>query len=193
MSFSEENLNLASEPGKKQERFDPPSFSGAARDLMPSAYAELNALAARLLRGRKGNRIRTTSLIHEAYLRLSQSGSIACNNRAHFFALAANAMRRVLVDQARRSHALRNGRGWRRIQIEEIVIRSTRADSELLAVDAALKDLASFDAAKARIVEMRFFGGLTTEETAEAIGISTATVKREWSLAKAWLANEFKN
>ncbi len=164
-----------------------PAFEAVAGELLPAVYGELHALAAGLLRGEGRVGMGATSLIHEAYVRLSAKGSVACEDRTHFFALAANAMRRILVDHARRRSALRHGGGRQTVQLDEVVICTTRPDSELLAVDAALEDLARFDSGKARIAEMRFFGGMTVDETADALDISRARVKREWSLAKAWL------
>ena len=169
-----------------------PGFEQLAEKLLPVAYDELHALAARLLRRERGEGMRTTSLIHEAYLRLSQTGSVACESRAHFFALAAKAMRHILVDHARGRNSLRRGGGRQMVQLDEMMICATRTDSELLAVNAALEDLASFDSVKAQIAEMRFFGGLTIDETAAALDVSPATIKREWSLAKAWLICELR-
>jgi RNA polymerase sigma factor (TIGR02999 family) len=164
----------------------------ALEKLMPLVYQELRDLAARYLRSeRSGHTLQPTALVHEAYLRMVGQRDVVWQNRAHFFGIAAQMMRRVLVDHARRKKAAKRDAGTLRVDLggesgEERVDR----DAELLALDRALKDLEGLDPRQARIVELRFFGGLTVEETAEVAGISTATVKREFRTARAWLRHE---
>ncbi len=188
MEFSNEKGQETSEG--KSNSCKLANFEAVADKLLPDAYDELRSLAARLLRRDRESEIRTTSLIHEVYLRLSKNGAVGCTDRVHFFALASNAMRRILVDHARQRRSLRHGGGWKEIQLEEIVIRTNRPDEDLLAVNSALESLAKFDSFKSKIAEIRFFAGMTIHETAEALEVSAATVKREWTLAKAWLVCE---
>ena len=161
----------------------------AAEDLIPRVYDELRALAARhLRRERIGHTLEPTALVHEAYLRLMGSGQMTWANRAHFFGVAANTMRRVLIDYARKRHAQKRGDGMAHIELEEHLVVSDEKCEALLAVDQALDRLAVQDARQARVVELRYFVGLTEEETALVMGISSRTVRREWLFAKAWLA-----
>ena len=155
--------------------------------LVPLVYEELKKLAAAYLRSeRRDHSLQTTGLVHEAYLKLVNAQQTTWQNRAHFFGIAALAMRRILVDHARR----RRARGGTPITLEEHLPGDPSSSDDVLAVDAALERLAALDARQARIVEMRYFAGLTIEQTAEAVGISPATVKREWTMAKAWLMRE---
>jgi len=173
-------------------------WSGGDRDalerLMPLVYQELRRLAASYLRvERPDHTLQPTALVHEAYLRLVDQRGVSWQNRAHFFGIAAQMMRRILVDHARRRQAAKRDATALRVQAmsaegEEASVR----DPELLALDQALCGLESLDARQARIVELRFFGGLTVEETAEVAGVSSATVKREWRTARAWLAREIR-
>ena len=173
-------------------------WSGGDRDalerLMPLVYQELRRLAASYLRvERPDHTLQPTALVHEAYLRLVDQRGVSWQNRAHFFGIAAQMMRRILVDHARRRQAAKRDATALRVQAmsaegEEASVR----DPELLALDQALCGLESLDARQARIVELRFFGGLNVEETAEVAGVSSATVKREWRTARAWLAREIR-
>ena len=135
-----------------------------------------------------GHTLSTTALVHEAYLRLKDQESGAFNDRTHFFAVAARAMRRILVDHARRQHAVKRGEGPRRVPLESFEALAVEERSELLvALDDALIRLAALDARQAQVVELRFFGGLTEDETAETLGIDLRTVKRDWAKARSWL------
>jgi RNA polymerase sigma factor (TIGR02999 family) len=164
--------------------------SRAMESLMPLVYAELRGLAGHYLKGeRPGHTLQPTALVHEAYLRMVGQRKVVWQNRSHFFGIAAQMMRRVLVDHARRRKAGKRDAGTVRIDFagpgaaEEVIDR----DAELLALDGALAGLEKLDPRQARIVELRYFGGLSVEETAEVAGISTATVKREFRTARAWL------
>jgi RNA polymerase sigma factor (TIGR02999 family) len=161
-----------------------------ARDeLIERVYDELRELARRQLRRERGEHtLQPTALVHEIYQRLIDQDRVEWRNRAHFFAVAAVLMRRVLVDHARRSGAQRRGGGAQKIALtEEIAAAPGGLDVDVLALDAALEELTTFDPGQARIVELRFFGGLSVEETAEAVGVSRATVMRDWAMARAWL------
>ncbi|HEX4439717.1 MAG TPA: sigma-70 family RNA polymerase sigma factor [Thermoanaerobaculia bacterium] len=159
--------------------------------LMPIVYDELRRLAAGYLKGeRPGHTLQPTALVHEAYLRLVRQDRVAWQNRAHFFGIAARMMRRVLVDHARRRQAEKRDSGGFRLTIQVGEALEVPRDPELLELDQALGRLERLDADQARVVELRFFGGLTVEETAIVLGISTATVKREWRTAKAFLRTE---
>ena len=164
----------------------------ALEQLLPLVYGELRQLAASYLRDeRPGHTLQPTALVHEAYIRLAGQREVAWQNRAHFFGIAAQMMRRILVDHARkRQAAKRDAAAWK-VQTGAGVDLGDR-DPELLSLDTALIELEALDPRQARIVEMRFFGGLTVEETAEVTGISPATVKREWQTARAWLAREIR-
>jgi RNA polymerase sigma factor (TIGR02999 family) len=161
----------------------------ALERLMPAVYGELKRLAASYLRSeRPGHTLQPTALVHEAYLRLQGQRSVAWSNRAHFFGIAARIMRRILVDHARRRGAAKRDAAALRLTLVDDAA-GDRAP-ELIALDTALTSLERLDPQQARVVELRYFGGLTVEETAEAAGISTATVKREWRTARAWLRRE---
>jgi RNA polymerase sigma factor (TIGR02999 family) len=163
----------------------------ALTQLIPLIYDELHRLAAfHLERERPEHTLQTTALVHEAYLRLVDQKEAQWKNRGHFFAVAAQAMRRVLVDYARRHQAVKRGSSLPKICLDEAIAVSNETAHELLVIDELLNRLASVDSQGSRIVELRFFGGLTVEETAEAMDISPATVKREWSVARAWLLRE---
>jgi RNA polymerase sigma factor (TIGR02999 family) len=164
--------------------------TGAVGELLPLVYEELRALAAAYLRGeRKDHTLQPTALVHEAFLKLVDQRSVTWQDRAHFFGIAAQAMRRVLVDHARRRNAQKRS-GDRNITLPDDLSVTTEPEVDVVRVGEALERLAQLDERQARIVEMRFFGGLTIEETAEVLGISAATVKRDWQLAKAWLHRE---
>ena len=155
--------------------------------LLPLVYDELRKLADRYLRReRSDHTLQATALVHEAYLKLIDQRSVQWQNRAHFFGVAAQAMRRILVDHARVHNAAKRGSG-QKISLDEALVVSDERAAELIALDDAMKALEEFDPEKSRLVELRFFGGLSIEETAEVLGISTATVTREWRAAKAWL------
>lgn len=155
--------------------------------LLPLVYNELRRLAhSYLARERRDQTLQTTALVHEAYLKLIDQHSVDFQNRAQFFALSAQAMRRILLDNARRHTAEKRGRGVK-ISLEEIGEISVDSNERMIELDAALRELEQFDEQQAKIVELRYFGGLTIEETAEVLKISPATVKREWTMARAWL------
>ena len=156
--------------------------------LVPIVHNELRRLARHYMRGeRDGHTLQTSALINEAYLRLVDHTNIDWQNRAHFFGMAAQAMRRVLVDHARSRGYQKRGAGAQKVELEEAAMVADERASELVALDEALADLARFDERKAQVVELRYFGGLTGEETAEVLGLSPATVQREWQAAKLWL------
>jgi len=154
-------------------------------------YDELRRVAARYLRDeRTGHTLQATALVNEAYLRLIDVPRVQCQNRAHFFAMAARLMRRILVDSARSRGYAKRGGGATMLPLEEALVVSREPDEDLVALDEALTGLAAVDARKSQVVEMRFFGGLTLEETAEALHVSRDTVKRDWNMAKLWLLRE---
>lgn len=159
--------------------------------LMPLVHAELRRLAHRYMsRERPGHTLQTTALVNEAYVRLVNRKEVHWQNREHFFAIAAQSMRGILVDHAR-SHAFaKRGGGVRNVTLDEALIVSQERAAEVVALDDALKQLEQIDPQQGRIVELRFFGGLTIEQTAEALHLSPATIKREWKTAKAWLYHE---
>ena len=159
--------------------------------LTPLVYEELRRMAHRYMnRERPGHTMQTTALVNEAYIRLVNRKNVHWENRAHFFAIAAQLMRTILVDHAR-SHAYqKRGGGARNITLDEAMVVSQQRAADVVALDETLKELAKIDPQQSRIVELRFFGGLTIEETAEVLGLSPATIKREWSTAKAWLYHE---
>lgn len=167
----------------------------AFEELLPLVYRELQKIAHRYLsRERNSNTLQTTALVHEAYIKLIDQNRVQWQNRAHFFGIAAQAMRRILVDNARQRLADKRGKGAEKLSIDEglIDISDERAGN-LVDLDDALKKLAEIDVQKSRLVELRYFGGLSIEETAEVLGVSVATVNRQWRTAKAWLYNEITN
>jgi RNA polymerase sigma factor (TIGR02999 family) len=156
--------------------------------LMRLVYDELRRLAKSYLRReREGHTLQSTALVNEAYLRLVEQAGADWQSRAHFFGVAAQLMRQILVDHARERRAAKRGGGEERLALDEAMEVPHRRPVDLLALDDALNDLAKFDPRQAHIVELRYFGGLEIDETAEVLGISASTVKREWNLAKAWL------
>lgn len=160
----------------------------AFAQLMPLVYGELRSLAGRRLhRERPGHPLQPTALVHEAYIRLVEQREVRWKNRGHFFAVAAQAMRRILIDQARAQLAGKRGGAQVTVPLDEAVVAADAPPEELIALDAAITQLAAIDPRQEQLVELRFFAGLTIEETAEAMGISDTTVKREWRLARAWL------
>ena len=161
--------------------------------LTPLVYEELHRQAARFLRReRPGHTLQTSALINEAYLRLIDAKDVQWQSRAHFFAIAANLMRRVLVDHARRRDAEKRGGTHIRLTLDGTLAMANETDLDLLAIDEALDKLAVIDSQQARVVELRFFSGLSVEETAAALGVSPKTVKRDWSVARAWLRREME-
>jgi RNA polymerase sigma factor (TIGR02999 family) len=157
--------------------------------LLPLVYDELRRLAhSYLSHERPDQTLQTTALVHEAYLKLIDQRSVNWQNRAQFFALSAQAMRRILIDSARRHTSVKRGSGGTRISLDDAAnVSGKTANESLLALDMALQELEKVDAEQSRIVELRYFGGLTIEETAEVLKSSPATVKREWTMARAWL------
>ena len=161
--------------------------------LIPTVYEELRRLAhSYMRRERKGHTLQTTALVNEAYLRLLDCSRVNWRDRAHFLAITARLMRRVLVDYARAHRSRKRGGSMERISLEEFKIASAGADPDLVEIDEALRSLALVDVRKSSVVELRFFGGMTAEETAEALGVSPDTVLRDWKIAKAWLARELE-
>lgn len=159
--------------------------------LMPLIYDELRRLAHRYMsRERAGHTMQTTALVNEAYVRLVNRQNVHWQDRAHFFAIAAELMRTILVDHARSHATAKRGGGTRKFTLDEALIVSQERAAEVVALDEALKELALIDPKQSRIVELRFFGGLTIEETGEVLDLSAATIKREWNTAKAWLYHE---
>ncbi|MGH9970343.1 MAG: sigma-70 family RNA polymerase sigma factor [Pyrinomonadaceae bacterium] len=159
--------------------------------IVPIVYDELRRQAARYLRReRVGHTLQTTALIHEAYLRLVDQKNVHWQNRAHFFGIAAQLMRRILVDHARTKKRAKRGGSDVRVSLGDATVIAKSQDLDVVALDEALDRLAEIDEQQSKIVELRFFSGLSVEETAEALGISAATVKRDWRMAKAWLHRE---
>jgi RNA polymerase sigma factor (TIGR02999 family) len=171
------------------------SAHAKADELMPQVYEELRRLAGNYLRReRPGQTLQATALVHEAFLRLSREKNQPWQNRTHFLAIAALSMRQILVQRARARHAEKRGGGADRITLDDAVMAEREDERvggvDVLALDTALEKLAALDAQQAKIVELRYFGGLTVEEVAETLDISPATVKRHWSLARAFLKKE---
>ena len=164
----------------------------AFEELLPLVYDELHRQAHRYLRReREGHTLQTTALIHEAYLNLIKQNRVNFQNREHFFAISANLMRRILVNYANTRHRQKRGGRDENLELNDSILIATKSkDLDLLALDEALKRLAKMDEQQARIVELRYFGGLTIEETSEVMGIAPATIKRDWNLTKAWLYRE---
>lgn len=162
-------------------------------ELLPLVYGELRRLAHSYLKNeRRDLTLQTTALVHEAYIKLIDQRSVNFQNRAQFFALSAQAMRRILLDNARRHTAEKRG-GGEKIFLEDIGEIGSDANEKLIELDSALRELEEFDAKQAKIIELRYFGGMTIEETAEVLKISPATVKREWTMARAWLFERLKD
>ena len=156
--------------------------------LVPLVHAELHRLARRYLRGeRPGHPLQTTALVNEAYLRLIDARQVRWQNRAHFFGVSARLLRRILVDFARQRGYQKRGGGACHVSLDEALAVGRKPDEDLLALDEALQALAAVDARKGQVVELRFFGGLSVDETAEVLAVSAETVRRDWRLARAWL------
>lgn len=163
----------------------------ALADLLPLVYDELRRLAASYMRFEApGHTLQATALVHEAYMRLINQREVHWKSRAHFFGIAAQMIRRILVDHIRATRAQKRGSGFAALSLDEALGVSEKKNWEIMALDDALKTLAKFDPQQAKIVELRFFAGLSIEETAAIVGISPATVKRDWVAAKAWLFRE---
>jgi RNA polymerase sigma-70 factor (ECF subfamily) len=159
--------------------------------LLPLVYGELHRQArSYMIRERPDHTLQTTALVNEAYLRLIDASSASFQDRAHFFGMSALLMRRILVDWARSRRSLRRGGDWRPVQLEEALVVSPESEIDLVALDDALKALEVLDARKSRVVEMRFFGGLSVQETAAVLKVSQETVMRDWKMAKSWLRRE---
>lgn len=166
---------------------------GVLDELLPVVYGELRKLASSYLRReRVGHTLQPTALVHEAYMRLVDQTQVQWQNRAHFFGVAAQMMRRILVDHARAHEAEKRGGEFQKLSLDENIDVSGERDVNLVALDDALNLLAEIDPQKMKIVELRFFGGLSVEETAEVLGVSAPTVKRQWRMAKAWLYGQVK-
>ncbi len=166
----------------------------AADELLPLVYDELRKLAAHKMASEApGQTLQPTALVHEAWLRLVGRDNLKFEGRAHFFAAAAEAMRRILIDNARRKRAARHGGGQGRVDIDEVEIAAAAKDDELLAVHDALEKLAAQDKPMAELVKLRFFVGLTNKEAAEILGVSEPTVERWWAFARAWLYREVRS
>ncbi|MGA2220049.1 MAG: sigma-70 family RNA polymerase sigma factor [Terracidiphilus sp.] len=159
--------------------------------LIPLVYKELRRIAAiHLRRETPDHSLQPTALVHEAYLRLTDIKEIDWQSRSHFFAVSATLMRRILVDHARANNARKRGNGWDAVSLNEAILPSPDRAPEILALDEALNKLAMFDERQSKIVELRFFAGMSEDETGNALGISARTVKRDWRVAKAWLFKE---
>lgn len=166
----------------------------AAEELLPLVYDELRKLAAhRLARDPAGLTLQPTALVHEAWLRLVGDGQPTFQGRGHFFAAAAEAMRRILIDRALRKKTLKRGGAWERIELDSISVAITASDDALLAVNEALEKLAKKDADAAQLVKLRFFVGLSNDQAGQILGISERTAKRQWTYARAWLFQELKS
>ena len=161
--------------------------AAALEQLMPIVYGELRRMASRRLARERGRSLQTTALVHEAYLRLVDQRSVRWQNRAHFFAIAARIMRRILIDRARARRTARRGEGAVSVSLDAAEDVASMRSAQLVDLDEALGRLAKIDPRKGQVVELRFFGGLSVEETAEVLGISGVTVMRDWNTAKAWL------
>lgn len=165
----------------------------ALEKLVPLVYGELRRIARRYMgRERPGRTLQTTALVNEAYLRLIDASQVRWQDRAHFFAVSAQLMRRILVDFARSRRYLKRGGGAQKISFDEALVATPERGRDLVALDDAMMALASTDARKSQVVELRFFGGLSVKETAEVLKVSQDTVLRDWSLAKAWLSREIQ-
>ncbi|MGE3163999.1 MAG: ECF-type sigma factor [Planctomycetota bacterium] len=163
----------------------------ALEDLVPLVYEELRELALRLLRReRRSHTLQPTALIHEAYLRLATQHAVSWNDRHHFVGIAARAMRQVLINHAEARQAVKRGGAWQRVELDEVVGLFEDRSLDLLELNEALQRLQQFDADLARIVELRFFGGLTVQETARVVGAPVRSVERDWAIARAWLLRE---
>ena len=161
--------------------------------ILGEVYGELRKIARRqLFHERTDHTLNTTALVHEAYIKLSSNNRVEWQNRAHFCAIASQAMRRILLDYAKNRAAVKRGAGYNRVELEDDVLRIDEQAEEIIALDEALTRLAKLDNRQAQIVEYRYFGGLSIEDTAEMLDLSPATIKRDWNMAKAWLYRELR-
>ena len=185
--FSPQNITLLLEDcinGKK----------GAVDELLPHVYNELRKISSKYLHDEYRNHtLQTTELVHEAYIKLIGDQNISWQNRAHFFGIAAQSMRQILVDHARKRKSIKRGEGKGNISLDDVFEISETNDEQIIALDEALKKLESVEERSSKLVELRYFSGLTIEETAEVLNISPATVKRDWNFAKAWLYREISS
>lgn len=166
---------------------------GALAKLIPIVYGELRRIAQRqMAREHHGHTLQPSALVNEAYIRLVDCNALQWKSRAHFFGVMAGLMRRILVDLARSRRNQKRGGNWQRVTLDGALLPSATTDLDLVAVDEALEDMARIDVRKAKVVELRFFAGLTVEETAEVLQISGDTVARDWTFAKAWLSRELR-
>jgi RNA polymerase sigma factor (TIGR02999 family) len=167
--------------------------SQASGDLLPLVYDELRKLAAvRMANEQAGQTLQATALVHEAWLRLVADGDRTWQNRAHFFGAAAEAMRRILIENARRKSRIKHGGGHERVNLEDLELAETSPDEKVLLIDEALQELQARDPERAQIVVLKFFGGLTNQEVAQSLGIGERTVERQWAYAKAWLFRKIR-
>jgi len=167
--------------------------SHASEELLPLVYDELRRLAAARMAGEApGQTLQPTALVHEAWLRVFSDGHRRWQSRGHFFGEAAEAMRRILIERARRRSRLKHGGGWVRIDLDGLELAAAEPDEAILAINDALERLEAEDAERARIVVMKFFGGLTNLEVAESLGVAERTVERQWAYAKAWLLQNIR-
>ncbi len=165
----------------------------AAAQLLPLVYNELHALAERMLRREPADlTLQPTALVHEVYLKLVDQTRVHWQDRTHFFAVAAQAMRRILVDAARGRQAAKRGQGWQKITLDDAIAIFPERDVELLALDDALEKLSDLDPRQGQVVQLRFFAGLTTAEAADVLRVSTRTVEDDWRMARAWLRRELR-
>jgi RNA polymerase sigma factor (TIGR02999 family) len=166
---------------------------GASEELLPLVYAELRRLAAaRMANEAAGQTLQPTAVVHEAWLRLVATGRTTWQNRAHFFAAAAEAMRRILIENARRKARLKRGGGMERVNLDDIELAAAGPDEKILLVDEALQKLDAEDPETARTVTLKFFGGLTNKEVGELLGLTERTIERQWAYAKAWIFQEIR-
>ena len=187
MAELREDVTLVLEQMRKGDK-------GAADKLLPLVYDEFRALARHYLAQERCNHtLQPTALVHEAYMKLVDQTRVDWQGRSHFFAVAAQAMRRILVDHARSRQRDKRGGGRARVVLYEAVALSPQKDEDVLALDEALERLAALDARQAKVVELRFFGGLSVEEVAEALGVSKRTVEGDWTFARAWLSRELRS
>ncbi len=186
MADLREDVTLVLEQMRKGDK-------NAADKLLPLVYDEFRALARHYLAQERANHtLQPTALVHEAYMKLVDQTRVDWQGRSHFFAVAAQAMRRILVDHARSRQRDKRGGGRARVVLDEAVALSPQKDEDVLALDECLERLAALDARQAKVVELRFFGGLSVEEVAEALGVSKRTVEGDWTFARAWLSRELR-